>query len=50
MAEEIKKTEDLKKAEDAAAQDAQKLSDEALEQLSGGSWGDYQSNKPQPKR
>ena len=36
MAEEIKKTEELKKAEEAAAQDAQKLDDDALEDVAGG--------------
>ena len=37
MAEEIKKTEDLNKAEETAAQDVQKLSDDALDEVAGGS-------------
>ena len=36
MAEEIKKTEELKKAEETAAQDAQKLDDDALDGITGG--------------
>ena len=38
MSEEIKKAEELKKAAEAAAQDAQKLDDEALDAVAGGRW------------
>ena len=36
MAEEIKKAEELEKVEETKAQDAQKLDDEALDDVSGG--------------